>query len=116
MEKYLDYAMGHNRSNRMPLFVKPVEKLSTKEVMWLMRDHYEDTPLDMRNDIGAGGHNLPYRWRPMTFTVDGQSTSTNVRSPRSRRASGSFPKAEAGCPTRSEDCCGSESTTRAHRA
>ena len=72
MEKYLDYAMGHNRSNRMPLFVKPVEKLSAKEVMWLMRDHYEDTPLDMRNDIGAGGHNLPYRWRPMTFTVDGQ--------------------------------------------
>lgn len=57
MEKYLDYAMGHNRSNRMPLFVKPVEKLSAKEVMWLMRDHYEDTPLDMRNDIGAGGHN-----------------------------------------------------------
>ena len=72
MEKYLDYAMGHNRSNRMPLFVKPVEKLSAKEVMWLMRDHYEDTPLAMRNDIGAGGHNLPYRWRPMTFTVDGQ--------------------------------------------
>lgn len=64
--------MGHNRSNRVPLFVKPVEKLSAKEVMWLMRDHYEDTPLDMRNDIGAGGHNLPYRWRPMTFTVDGQ--------------------------------------------
>ncbi len=36
-----------------------------------MRDHYEDTPMDMRKDIGAGGHNLPYRWRPMNFTVDG---------------------------------------------
>ena len=39
MEQYLDYALGQNSSNRMPLFVKPVEKLSAKEVMWLMRDH-----------------------------------------------------------------------------
>ena len=72
MEKYLDYAMGYDASKRMPLFVKPAEKLSVKEVAWLMRDHFEDTPMDMRNDIGAGGHNLPYRWRPMHFSVDGQ--------------------------------------------
>ncbi len=25
----------------------------------------------MRYDIGAGGHHLPYRWRPMTFKHDG---------------------------------------------
>lgn len=72
MDRYLDYAMGHNAANRMPLFVKPMEKLSAKDVMWLMRDHYEDTPMDMRKDIGAGGHHMPYRWRPMHFTVDGQ--------------------------------------------
>ena len=72
MERYLDYALGRNKSNRMPLFVKPAEKLSAKEVMWLMRDHFEDTPMDMRHDIGAGGHNMPYRWRPMSFEVDGQ--------------------------------------------
>lgn len=72
MEQYLDYALGHDKSNRMPLFVKPVEKLSVKEIMWLMRDHFEDTPMDMRNDLGAGGHNMPYRWRPMEFEVDGQ--------------------------------------------
>ena len=35
-----------------------------------MRDHYEDTPLDMRNDPGAGPFKLPYRWRPMEFKVD----------------------------------------------
>ena len=35
-----------------------------------MRDHYEDTPLDMRNDQGAGPFKLPYRWRPMEFVVD----------------------------------------------
>lgn len=72
MEQYLDYALGQNKSNRMPLFVKPTEKLSAKEVMWLMRDHFEDTPMDMRHDIGAGGHNMPYRWRPMSFEVDEQ--------------------------------------------
>ena len=27
--------------------------------------------MDMTQDIGAGGHNCPYRWRPMTFEVDG---------------------------------------------
>ncbi len=72
MGKYLDYAMGIDASVRLPLFVKPSKKLSAKDVMWLMRDHYEDTPMDMRLGIGAGGHNLPYRWRPMHFTVDGQ--------------------------------------------
>lgn len=71
MDKYTDYAMGHNPENRMPLYVKPVEKVSVKALADIMRDHYEDTPLDMRNDIGAGGHHLPYRWRPMTFTYDG---------------------------------------------
>jgi len=70
LPQYLDYAMGIDASNRLPLFVKPSHKLTPKEVMWLMRDHYEDTPMDMRKDIGAGGHNLPYRWRPMNFTVD----------------------------------------------
>jgi dipeptidase len=37
-----------------------------------MRDHYEDTPLDMRNDPGAGPYKSPYRWRPMEFEVDGE--------------------------------------------
>ena len=36
-----------------------------------MRDHYEGTPMDMTADLGAGGHNCPYRWRPMEFEVDG---------------------------------------------
>ncbi len=72
MAEFIDYAMGYDSSKRMPLFVKPSHKLSLKEVMWLMRDHFEDTPMDMRNDIGAGGHNMPYRWRPMFFEVDGQ--------------------------------------------
>jgi len=57
----------------MPLYVKAKSKLSVKDVADMMRDHYEGTPMDMTNDIGAGGNALPYRWRPMGFEVDGES-------------------------------------------
>lgn len=70
MDQYLDYAMGHNLTNRMPLYVKPKVKLSVKDLADMMRDHFEGTPMDMTCDIGAGGNALPYRWRPMTFKVD----------------------------------------------
>lgn len=73
MDKYLDYAMGYDLSNRMPLYVKPNTKLSVKDVADMMRDHYEGTPMDMSCDIGAGGNALPYRWRPMSFELDGKT-------------------------------------------
>jgi dipeptidase len=69
---YLDYAMGHNAKNRMPLYIKPKEKVSVKMLADVMRDHYEGTAIDMTQDIGAGGSALPYRWRPMSFEVDGK--------------------------------------------
>ena len=72
MDQYLDYAMGHNPANRLPLWVKPTHKLSPKQVFDAMRDHYEGTPMDMTQDIGAGGHGLAYRWRPMSWEVDGK--------------------------------------------
>lgn len=71
MDKYTDYAMGHNAKNRMPLWVKPLNKISPKQLFDAMRDHYEGTPMDMTKDIGAGGCGTPYRWRPMNFEVDG---------------------------------------------
>jgi len=83
---YTDYAMGQFErnpqlmdqspnpngyvSNRLPLWVKPDSQVTLQQVMARMRDHYEDTPLDMRNDPGAGAFKLPYRWRPMEFKVD----------------------------------------------
>ena len=70
-EYYLDYAMGKNKERRMPLYIKPGQKVWLKEVADVMRDHYEGTPMDMTYDIGAGGEELPYRWRPMYFEVDG---------------------------------------------
>lgn len=72
MDKYVDYAMGYNATNRMPLWVKPAAKISPKQVFDAMRDHFEGTPMDMTKDLGAGGHGLPYRWRPMSFEVDGK--------------------------------------------
>ena len=71
MDQYEDYAMGHNPANRMPLWVKPNAKVTVKALMDCMRDHYEGTKMDMTTDIGAGGEECPYRWRPMYFTVDG---------------------------------------------
>lgn len=72
MIKYEKYAMGHDLKNRMPLWIKPEKQLDVKEVMELMRDHYEGTPMDMTKDLGAGPFACPYRWRPMGFKVNGQ--------------------------------------------
>lgn len=71
-DKYLDYAMGYDLSGEMPLWIEPGHKLTTKDVADVMRDHYEGTPMDMTQDVGAGGNVLPYRWRPMGFEWNGK--------------------------------------------
>lgn len=67
---YFDFASGANPANKMPLYIKPAHKLTVKEVADVMRDHFENTPLDMRKDIGAGGYESPVRWNPLNFEVD----------------------------------------------
>jgi len=69
---WIEYVMGHELDNEMPLFVKPSRKISAKDVADVMRDHFEGTPLDMTQDIGAGGNACPYRWRPMSFSWEGE--------------------------------------------
>ena len=54
-----------------PLWIKPDRKLGVRDLMAMMRDHFEGTPLDMTRDVGAGPYALPYRWRPLTWEVDG---------------------------------------------
>lgn len=71
MDKYLDYAKGENLHNRMPLYVKPDRKLSLQDAFGLMRDYYQNTPLDMTQDVGAGPYGNIVRWRPLTWKVDG---------------------------------------------
>eukprot|EP00912_Choanoflagellata_sp_UC4_P002058 UC4_evm1s1314 len=77
MDKYLDYAIGRNLSNRMPLFVKPDKKVSLNDTMWAMRTHFESTWFDnrgeIRPDVGAGAENSPYRWRPLVWKFEGKS-------------------------------------------
>lgn len=73
MEAYYDYAKGKNPENRMPLWVKPHRKLSAQDLMAFMRDHFTGTELDLRNDFGAGPHHKPYRWRPLTWKLDGKT-------------------------------------------
>ncbi len=70
---YLDYVMGKDLNGDFPLFVFPRKKVGVKEVADVMRDHFEGTPMDMTQDIGAGGNALPYRWRPMEFEFDGKT-------------------------------------------
>ena len=69
---WIEYVMGHELDNEMPLFVKPSRKISAKDVADVMRDHFVGTPMDMTQDIGAGGNACPYRWRPMSFSWEGE--------------------------------------------
>jgi dipeptidase len=71
MGKYLDYAMGENLTNRMPLWIKPDSKLGINDVKGMMRNFYQGTPMDMTKDIGAGPYGSTVRWRPMEWKVDG---------------------------------------------
>ncbi len=88
MDKYWEYVKGNIEhptahvkdtpltpenfaSNRMPLWVKPDQKVSLEDMFHFMRNHLEGTELDMSKDAGAGPHGVPYRWRPLTWKVDG---------------------------------------------
>ena len=73
MERYLPYAMGKEAYEEpMPLWIVPNHKVSVKEVMECMRDHYEGTPFALDGDIGGGIWEMPYRPTPLTYEVDGK--------------------------------------------
>ena len=70
-DKYLAWCVGDS-DDPMPLYIIPERKVSLREMQESMRDHFEGTPLAMTEDVGAGPNHVPYRWRPMTFEVDGK--------------------------------------------
>ncbi|MGM9828139.1 MAG: C69 family dipeptidase [Muribaculaceae bacterium] len=70
MEAYLPWIL-RGEGDELPLWVKPAKPLTATDLKWMMRDHFEDTPLDMTKDVGAGAFAVPYRWRPLTYKVDG---------------------------------------------
>jgi len=69
MAQYVTYAKGET-TNPMPLYIRPDRKISVEDAHAYMRDHYENTDLDWRFDVGAGPFNCPYRWSPLTWEVD----------------------------------------------
>ena len=72
MEQYVEYAKGNDLKGEMPLYMKPKQKVTVKDVMNAMRDHYEDTPFDIRNELGAGAYNMPYRPTPLEWESEGK--------------------------------------------
>ena len=75
MERYLDYAKGLDvgECEPMPLYVRPKHKLSLRDCMDGMRDHYEGTPFDMTVDCTGGAWNSACRPRPQEWEVDGKT-------------------------------------------
>ena len=105
MGQYTEYVKGHIEhekkfadgsknpngfaSNRMPLWIKPERKISVHDMMNFMRNHLEETELDMSKDIGAGPFGNPYRWRPLTWKVD-DVTYCNERATATQQTGFSF--------------------------
>lgn len=67
----IDYVKNADEVKHLPLWIKPDKKLSVQDVMAFMRDHFEDSEFYLGTGVGAGPFYLPYRWRPMTWEVDG---------------------------------------------
>lgn len=61
IDQYIGYVRGLDLKNHMPLYVKAAYKVSVNDTFWLMRDHYEDSVFEERNDIGAGNWRSPTR-------------------------------------------------------
>ena len=66
-----DYHRSKPGAQPYPLSLPPDAKLSAADVFALMRDHYEGTEFDMTKGVDAGPYGLPYRWRPLTWKLDG---------------------------------------------
>ena len=73
MNKYLGYASGENlNAEPLPLYIKPTSQIGFDDVMTAMGDHYDNTPLNMISDPGAGAFQSPYRPRPLAWAYDGK--------------------------------------------
>ena len=68
---FLPYAAGQQLVPRMPFSVPVATKLKASDLMRLMRDHYEATPLNMTSDVGAGPWAAKFRDRPLSWAYEG---------------------------------------------
>jgi len=73
MDRYIPWAEGKDaNAEAMPLWVKPNKKLTVQDVEAAMRDHFENTPFSLDQDMGGGIWEMPYRPTPLYFKVDGK--------------------------------------------
>jgi dipeptidase len=83
-----DYHRGVADAERYPWSIKPDKKLSTADVMALMRDHFEGTEFDMTQGIDSGEYGLPRRWRPLYWKVEGSDEEYSWERPISTQQTG----------------------------
>jgi len=68
-----DFSSSVKEAKPYPLWIKPDNKLSVRDVMALHRDHYEGTVFDMTKDLTAGPFGAPDRWRPINWESEGKT-------------------------------------------
>lgn len=69
MDKYLPFVI-EAQGETLPLYVKPDKQLSVRDIQNMMRDHYDNTLMDMRKEPGRGSWDSPVRYAPLTWKVD----------------------------------------------
>lgn len=75
MDQYLPYLNGDfEQCDHLPLWIKPDQPLSLRDLQNDMRDHFEGTALDMTADMTAGPWGMPIRPLPMHY-MDSDSVS-----------------------------------------
>ena len=68
-----DYFMAYRGAEPYPLFIKPDKKLSTQDVIALMRDHFDGTPYDTHAGFASGPFGCPVRFKPLTWKLEGDT-------------------------------------------
>lgn len=71
-----DYWRAYEGQEPYPLYIKPDNKLTPRDVMSLMRDHFNGTEFDMTKGLAAEPYGNPYRWKPLTFKIEGDTVNS----------------------------------------
>lgn len=69
-----DYFRAVRGAEPYPLWIKPDKKLSVYDVIALMRDHFQGTEFDMTKGLAAAPYGNPYRWKPLGWKIEGDTT------------------------------------------
>ncbi|MGQ9819179.1 MAG: dipeptidase [Candidatus Kapaibacteriales bacterium] len=68
-----DYWRAVKGAKPYPLWIKPDKKLSVRDVISLMRDHFDGTDYDQKKGLAAGPFGCPVRWKPLVWKIEGDT-------------------------------------------